>query len=434
MPEVRDMRAALERGSRIVVVTPPAPEQIGVWDLMGPGTVVVCADPTAALDWVAAAPAGRSVHAVSSLPRAARLLKAGTVDVLAGALPDLAALVAASSLKLDAAATLVLAWPEGLISAGQAEQLDALLGESGDTRRVVLTWKPAALEGFLERQAPRAAQFGQIAVDPDGRPAYPVGPARYVIATPDRRLTALRQVLDTLDPSTLALWTPDERHATRLRDVLGLPAASVVSTVPEHPVRLVVCARVPGRDEFAALTQCGPVVLLAAPYQLPYLRSIAAPLDPVSQTAAADAARDRSAQLRDRIAARLTRADVDAELQQLAPLFERYEPAEVAAALLALRREESEAQAAPAPKSLPGPAWVKIFITVGRRDKAAAKDLVGAMTRELGVSKEDIGKVDVRDSFTLVDVAGAAAPAIIQGLSRVTIRGKRLTARLDRSV
>ena len=125
---------------------------------------------------------------------------------------------------------------------------------------------------------------------------------------------------------------------------------------------------------------------------------------------------------------------MDAELQQLAPLFERYEPAEVAAALLALRREEGEAQAVPTPKALSGPAWVKLFVSVGRRDKAAAKDLVGAMIRELGVAKEDIGKVDVRDSFTLIDVAGAAAPTILQGLARVTIRGKRLTARLDRSV
>ena len=43
----------------------------------------------------------------------------------------------------------------------------------------------------------------------------------------------------------------------------------------------------------------------------------------------------------------------------------------------------------------------KLFVTVGKRDKAAAKDLVGAMTRELGMAKGDIGKVDVRDAFSL---------------------------------
>ena len=431
MPDVRDMKAALERGGRIVVVTPPAPDQLEIWELLGPGTVVLCADATAAVDWVAAAPPGRAVHAVTAPSRAARLLKAGTVDILAGALADLLALVATSSLKLDAA-TLVLAWPEGLVTTDSAG-LDQLLSEAQAAPRVVLTWNPAALEAFLERQAPRAPQFGRAPVDADGRPAPPAGPARYVLATPDRRLTALRQVLDTLDPATFALWTPAEPHAARLRDVLGLPTGAVVTGAPERPVDLVVCARVPRHEELEALLRSGPVVVLAAPYQLPYLRSLAAPLEPISQIAAANAAKDRTAQLRDRIAARLTQADVDAELQQLAPLFERFEPAEVAAALLALRREESAAAAAPVPKALPGPSWVKLFVTVGKRDKAAAKDLVGAMTRELGMAKGDIGKVDVRDTFSLIEVAAHAAPAAVQGLSRVMIRGRRLTARLDRS-
>ena len=424
------MKAALERGGRIVVVTPPSPDQLGIWELLGPGTVVLCADATAAVDWVAAAPEGRAVHAVTSQSRAARLLKAGAVDILAGALPDLLALVAASRLKLDTA-TLVLAWPESLVTADPSG-LDQLLGEA-QAHRIVLTWNPGALEGFLERQAPRAPHFGTPPLDTDGRPEPPAGPARYVLATPDRRLTALRQVLDTLDPATFAVWTPSERHATRLREVLGLAPDAVVSSAPDRPKDVVVCARVPRHDDFRALLHSGPVVILAAPYQLPYLRSLAAPLEPINQVAAAGAARDRAAQLRDRVAARLAQADVDAELQLLAPLFERFEPAEVAAALLALRREESAAASAPAPQALPGASWVKLFVTVGKRDKAAAKDLVGAMTRELGMAKGDIGKVDVRDAFSLIEVAAHAAPAALQGLSRVMIRGRRLSARLDRS-
>ena len=123
----------------------------------------------------------------------------------------------------------------------------------------------------------------------------------------------------------------------------------------------------------------------------------------------------------------------ESSIAMLAPLFERFEPAEVAAALLALRREESAAASAPAPQALPGASWVKLFVTVGKRDKAAAKDLVGAMTRELGMAKGDIGKVDVRDAFSLIEVAAHAAPAALQGLSRVMIRGRRVSARFDRS-
>ena len=427
------MQAALERGSRIIVVAPPAPEQLAVWELLGPGTVIVCADQTAAVDWVAAAPAGRAVHAVTALPRAARLLKSGTVDILAGALPDLAALIAASHLKIDAVPVVVLAWPEGLVSGEHAAQLDSLLGEAGAARRIVLTWNPTALAAFLERQAPRAAQFGQAPIDADGRPAPPVGPARYVVATPDRRLTALRQVIDALDPATCCVWTADERHAARLRDVLGLPADTVVTDVAGRTTSLIICARVPSRERFSELSALGRVVLLAAPYQLAYLRSIAEPLDPVAVGGARPGA-DRAAQVRDRIAARLTRGDVDAELALLAPLFEQFDPAEVAAAILALRREESATAPEPAARPSPPAAapWVKVFVNVGKKDRAAAKDLVGAMTRELGVSKEDIGKVDVRDGFSLIEVAGHAAASVLAGLSRVTVRGKRVTARLER--
>jgi hypothetical protein len=203
-----------------------------------------------------------------------------------------------------------------------------------------------------------------------------------------------------------------------------------VTEVPEGKFALVVCARLPGREELVQLVGAGPVVVLAAPYQLPYLRSIAA-LEAVRLPTAADRARERTAGLHDRIVARLAKGEVDAELAALAPLFERFDPAEVAAALLALRRED-----APEPVAVPAGdaprAWTKVFVGVGRRDKAAAKDLVGAMTRELGIAKAEIGKVDVQETFSLVEIAPQRVESVISGLSRVTIRGRRVTARLDR--
>jgi ATP-dependent RNA helicase DeaD len=75
---------------------------------------------------------------------------------------------------------------------------------------------------------------------------------------------------------------------------------------------------------------------------------------------------------------------------------------------------------------------VRLFVNVGKKDRAAAKDLVGAMTREIGLSREDIGRIEVRDGFTLVSVASHAVDTAIRGLSRVAIRGRRLSARRDR--
>jgi len=429
--DLKDVKAALERGAGIVLVSAPAPEQAGVWELIGSGSVIVCADQAAAIDWVAAAPEGRGVHAVTGQARTARLLKSGTTDVVAGAVSDLAALVSRSALKLSAVPTLVLAWPEVLVNGEPARQLDELMAEAAGVRRMVLSWDPGMLAGFLERHAHRAPVFGELPLDAEGRRLTSVASARFAVATPERRLTTLRDVLDALDPPSLIIWTPDERHAGRLRETLGVAPDEVVTQIPETTAALVVCARVPARGDLARLARIGPVVLLAAPYQLPYLRAIAAPLEPVQLPAAADRARDRSAALRDLIVARLGKSDVDAELALLAPLFERFDPAEVAAALLALRREDAP-QVAAASAGESATSWVKVFVSVGRKDRAAAKDLVGAMTRELGIAKSEIGKVEVRDSFSLVEVAPHLSESVIKGLGRVTIRGRRVTAKLDR--
>jgi len=42
---------------------------------------------------------------------------------------------------------------------------------------------------------------------------------------------------------------------------------------------------------------------------------------------------------------------------------------------------------------------------VGTKDRASAKDLVGALIKEAGLEKGQIGKIDVRERFSLVEVA-----------------------------
>lgn len=75
---------------------------------------------------------------------------------------------------------------------------------------------------------------------------------------------------------------------------------------------------------------------------------------------------------------------------------------------------------------------MKLFVTVGKKDGAGAKDLVGALIREVGLEKGQIGKVDVKDTFSLVEVAPQAAEQTVRRLTGVTIRGRRVAARLDR--
>jgi len=172
-------------------------------------------------------------------------------------------------------------------------------------------------------------------------------------------------------------------------------------------------------------------VLLVTAAQLPYIRSLAAPLAPVPLPSSADRARDRIDTLGAEIERLVADGAVDAELALLSPLFERFDPAEVAAALLALRRQTSDVSQ---PAVTPAPTWTRVFVNVGKKDRVAAKDLVGALIREVGLEKNHIGRIDVRDTFTLLEVAPAVAEKVVRGFTGVTIKGRRAQARLDRQL
>ncbi|MFN2571392.1 MAG: DbpA RNA binding domain-containing protein [Gemmatimonadales bacterium] len=391
----------------VVLVIPPAVECAGkAWELIDSHAVLVCTDHAQATLWADAAPPELRPHAVTSLARSTALLKEGRSGMLAGSAADLAALIARSVLKLGDITTIVLAWPESFAA---DPALDTLLAEAPEARRVVLSWNPPSLTEFLERHARRPEIQGDIPLDDVGRPLGPAASARYaIVAHPRHRV---RDVIDTLRASRPYVWT-------------GGPIAA-----PGEAPDAVIAAVLPTRDELRMLAAIAPVTVPVLATQLPYLRSIAA-LTPLALPSSADRAQDRSGALRAEITARLAQGDVDAELAVLAPLFEEHDPALVAAALLAIGRQPVTPgqPVAPAPPA----GWARVFVTVGTKDRASAKDLVGALIKEVGLQKGQIGKIDVRETFSLIEVAAAEVDQAVRRLSGVSIRGRRITARPDR--
>jgi len=434
---VNDGQAALERGRAVMLVTPPAVEQAGaVWELVasetpgrgpgvglpGPAVVILCSDSAAAEEWADAAPPDLRLHPVTALGRTTRLLAAGAIDVLAGTPEDLQALARTSALKLETVTTAVLAWPEWLVATDRLGPLEHVLGETREARRVILAWNPAALEDLIERYARRPHVIGDLPLGDDARPLPPVGPARYAIVPAPRRAAVRREVLDAIDRPRVTTWRR--------------------GTSPET-ADVIVCLDLPSRAELAEIGGSGAAVLLLSPAQLPYARTIAAPLTALPLHAARAKAAADAEQLRERVAACVEAGGLEAELGLLEPLLERYDAAEVAAALLAIGhrplavggvqptaegRQPIESRQPIAPQE----EWVKVFVNVGKKDRASAKDLVGALTREVGLARTDIGRIELREAFCLVHLAPHAADAAIRGLSRVAIRGRRVNARRDR--
>jgi len=392
----------------VVLVIPPAVERAGkAWELMDPRAVIVCADHEQAVLWADAAPAELRAHAVTGLARTAALLKEGRVGVLAGSPADLSALVTRSALKLDTLETLVIAWPESFSS-----ELDTLLGEAPEARRVILSWDPHGLADFIERHARRAEIVGDIPLDAAGKPLGSVATARYAVVPAGRRAVVIRDLLDAVRSVRPYVWKGGD------------------VTAPAERPDAVVAATLPTREELSTLSAIAQPLVVALASQVPYLKSIAS-LAPFPLPSRADRAQDRNAALRSEISARLTQSDVDAELAVLAPLFEEHDPALVAAALLALSRQPS-AVSQPSPVASPQSGWAKVFVTVGTKDRASAKDLVGALIKEVGLQKGQIGKIDVRETFSLIEVSPDAAEQAVRQLTGVSIRGRRVSARPDR--
>jgi ATP-dependent RNA helicase DeaD len=170
---------------------------------------------------------------------------------------------------------------------------------------------------------------------------------------------------------------------------------------------------------------------------------------PASFPQATDAAAQRVRALRDELSSLLRREPVDAELATVEPLLASHDAAEVAAAALrllgrarqALARTEHvdrTANTAAAPRAAPVPAtpeqtWTRLFLNVGERDGVRRGDLVGAITGEASIPGSQIGKITLHETYSLVEVASPVAEQVVERLTGVSIRGRRVSPRPDRA-
>lgn len=75
---------------------------------------------------------------------------------------------------------------------------------------------------------------------------------------------------------------------------------------------------------------------------------------------------------------------------------------------------------------------VRLFIGAGRQAGIRPADLVGAITNEAGIRSRELGAVEIADRFSLVEVPGDKADAIVAAMRRATLRGQKVPVRRDR--
>ena len=132
--------------------------------------------------------------------------------------------------------------------------------------------------------------------------------------------------------------------------------------------------------------------------------------------------------------------DISPYLLALEPLFERYDAAEVAAAAVALlrkgggsdREQDTGRVESAAARATATPSWAKLFVGVGERDGLRAGDLLGAITGEADVPGDSVGKIEIKESHSIVEVHDSVARRVIQAINGTTIKGRSVRADYDR--
>ena len=430
--------ASLSRSQNLLVIAPPAPSYASAIlgrlaeQLQGEGSLVLVLAPPASLgEWPALLPSlpaeARAVVA-SGVRQASRSLKASPGPGILIVSP-LTALALREKSVLDPARVqaVLAAWPEVW---EDAEALTVVLQDvAREAARAIITSDAGAIQGVVERHAWRPATSGDT-----GLPTMPAGPVRTVPVAWGRRVAAVQELIERLDSASLAIWTAgDSHHAELQASVAGAGVPVTISSGEIGAADQVIAFDPPSSADLTRLLAAGNVTLLVPPGTEAWIARIAAPRTPVLLSATLDSA---DADLSRRRAA-IDRAVRDAALWPgmlaLGPLFERHDPASVAAALYGLWAAEPRKQ----PTASEGPesgATVKIWVGAGKRDQIAVSDIVGMLTNEVKIDRASIGKVDLRESFTLIEVPAAAAERIASAIGGRTLRGRRLTARVDRGV
>jgi ATP-dependent RNA helicase DeaD len=315
-------------------------------------------------------PGGIELFPVTTARRATRLMQSRPVLAIAGSPGDLADLVRGSNLKLTETRTLVLAWADdsfdGDVEATSALELLMTELPKEAARMVVTDRADQRVDDFVERYLRRARRMDEQEARENVEPVD----IQFLTVSPTSRLSALRRLLDDLDPPSAEIIVgSDETEAdvSALLRTLGYPDGGTVKVSRGNAVpatHAVIFFGMPAsRKLMGAAAAVSPVatVALIQPREVRPLRRMAGgEVKPLTFPNAGKTVRDRERALRRELSGILDSGMPAREILTLEPLLESHDGIEIAAAALRLLERERAIQksieaaaAAAAPKPAP---------------------------------------------------------------------------------
>jgi len=408
-------------------------------------------------------PTGIEVVPITNASRAGRIFKSRPVLAIAGPATELSGLVRASLLKLDAVKLVVLAWVDDILESGPLEvaALEALLAEAGEASRVIVARKlTPVVDNIVERYARRARQVGVADSEVQAMPEnYELPIIRHVTVGAAARPAALRRLLDDLNPPSAVIVARDSETLESARQTLrtlgyhdndtNMRVTRSDFESPAHAVIFYQPPVTPGELQRVAQSKPVEIIVLVRPGEIAWLRELTGGrLTPLNLSGPERRAHDREELVRQELRAVLARGVAPREIIALEPLLEEFDASELAAAAMTLlERERAQRRAvaaaenqAPVARARPSEGassgatggMTRLFMTVGTRDGVKTGDLMGAIAGEGGIPGDHVGKIDLRESHALVEVAEADAASVIAKVNGTMIRGRRVVVRGER--
>ncbi len=394
-------------------------------------------------------------------------------DVLIAAPADVMESVRGSGIKLDDLKTVVIDGASVMHELGDWPAVETILDHiPRDTQRVLLSARIGAdIEDTVERRIKKALRYpDEPAVTPDQIEPN-VGSLAYVVVAGRQKVEVLaRQLSGDKGEVPPVLFCRSDERAAELAEQMA-HRGFLVGEVDDPEADLVVAPSDASRADLSqesgeetgqtisfdvpadASTLLarhqgdeGAVVILE-PRELPHLREIAKQARmkitaaPLPMEGGAAAVRLRI--FREEMQRALREDDLGAEMLMIEPLFEEFTAPEIAAAAVALLRRDRPAAAPAAPNSAesisppspsgPPPAtWARLYVGIGSRDDVRPGDIVGAIAGETNIPGSHVGRIEIRDTFSIVEVQAADADRVIQAVNGTTIKGRSLRVDYDR--
>jgi ATP-dependent RNA helicase DeaD len=91
------------------------------------------------------------------------------------------------------------------------------------------------------------------------------------------------------------------------------------------------------------------------------------------------------------------------------------------------RTAEAQPQAAAAPSD-----YAEIFVSIGRRDGVRSADIQELLVDHIGLDKDDVKRIRVRERNAFISVRKSEAQRAIEGISKASWGNRSLTAEIAR--